>query len=371
MKKNRYIIILAAVVVIGVVALIVARHGSKDATFDQDFHIEDIDAVSKVFIADKQDQQVLLQREIDSVGDTVWTVDNLYPASKPMISLLLETLHDMRIRQQVNKNAVPQAVKLLSARAVKVEVYQQRYFINWFGGKFRLFLHERLAATYFVGHETQDMMACHMFRKGDKVPYIIHIPGFRGYLTPRFVADPYSWRSHNIVDWDIRELQSVEMDIPASPEESFVVRREGEGFVFELTQNHKVVDGFDTARVAQMLSCFANLNFDEFASRVPNSNMETSFNADPRTILRITNTDGRVREVKTYLKYNNPDDTLAMPDTSMYDMFDVDRLYAIIDNTDSVLIQYFVFDNILQPASFFLNPSGVADKPKMVMKEIK
>ena len=43
-----------------------------------------------------------------------------------------------------------------------------------------------------------------------------------------------------------------------------------------------------------------------------------------------------------------------MPDTSMYQMFDINRLYALIDNKDSVLIQYFIFDNILQPASFFL-----------------
>ena len=43
-----------------------------------------------------------------------------------------------------------------------------------------------------------------------------------------------------------------------------------------------------------------------------------------------------------------------MPEQNMYEMFDLNRLYAIIDNKDSVLIQYFVFDNILQPASFFL-----------------
>ena len=354
MRKKKNLIIIAAVVVIGVLALLIARQGAKKATFDQDFHIEDIESVTKIFIADKQNNHVLLQRVADSTHDTMWTVDSIYPASQPMVDMLLETLHDMRIRQQVNKNAVPQAIKLLSARAIKVEVYQQKYFINWFNGKFKLFPHEKLTATYFVGHETQDMMACHMFRKGDKVPYIIHIPGFRGYLTPRFVSDPMLWRSHTIVHWDIHHLQSVELDIPATPEESFAVRRQGEGFTFELTQSHTVVNNFDTARVAQMLSCFANLNFDEFASRVPNSNMDTSFSAGPRTILRVTNTEGTTRELKTYLKYNNPADTLAMPESDMYEMFDLNRLYATIDDKDTLLIQYFVFDNILQPASFFL-----------------
>ncbi len=353
--KKKNLIIIGAVVVIGLLALIIAKRGSRSATFEQDFHVQDIETVTKVFIADKQNNHVLLERVADSTSDTAWLVDGQYPASQPMIDLLLETLHDMRIRQQVNKNAVPQTVKLLSARAVKVEVYQRRWFINWFGGRFRLFPHEKLTVTYFVGHETQDMMACHMFRKGDKVPYIIHIPGFRGYLTPRFVADPMSWRSHEIVHWDVHHLQSVELTIPASPEESFVIRRQGDNFVMELTQSHRIVDGFDTARVAQMLSSFASLNFDEFASRVPNSYIDTSFKSAPRTILRITNTDGITREVKTYLKYNNPDDSLAMPDSNLYEMFDINRLYAIIDNKDSVLIQYFVFDNILQPASFFIN----------------
>lgn len=352
--KKKNIIILSIVAVIGIVALLIARHGAKSATFDQDFHVEDIDAVTKIFMADKQNNQVLLQRVADSTSDTMWTVDGIYPASQPMIDMLLETLHDMRIRQQVNKNAVPQVVKLLSARAVKVEVFQRKYFINWFDGKLKLFPHEKLTVTYYVGHETQDMMACHMFRQGDKEPYIIHIPGFRGYLTPRFVTDPMSWRSHTIVHWDIRQLQRVELEIPSNPGESFAVERQGDGFAFELTQTHTPVANFDTARVAQMLSCFANLNFDEFASRVPNSNMDTSFNAGPRTILRITNTNGTTRELKTYLKYNNPADSLAIPENGMYEMFDLNRLYATIDNKDTVLIQYYVFDNILQPASFFL-----------------
>lgn len=353
MKKNKNLIIVLTVAVIGLVAVAVAKHGSKQATFKQDFHVEDIDAVSKIFLADKQNNHVLLERVADSTADTVWTVDGRYPASQGMIDLLLETLHDMRIRQQVNKNAVPQAIKIISAHAVKVEVYERRHLINWFGGRLKLFPHERLAKTYFVGHETQDMMACHMFRQGDKVPYIIHIPGFRGYLTPRFVADPMLWRSHSIVHWDVRHLQSVELEIPATPEESYKVEREGEGFVFQAGRTP--MPNFDTARVAQMLSCFANLNFDEFASRVPNSNMDTSFKSAPRAILRVKSTEGKTREVKTYLKYNNPTDSLAMRNDELYEMFDLNRLYAIIDNTDTVLIQYFVFDNILQPASFFLN----------------
>ena len=351
--KKRNLIIIIAVVVVGLVALLIARSGSKTSTFPQDYHIEDIDAVTKIFIADKQDNHVLLQRVADSTSEVQWTVDDLYPASQPMVDLLLSTLHDMRIRQQVNRNAVPNVIKLLSSRAVKVEVYQRRYFINWFDGRFRLFPHEK-KITYFVGHETQDLMACHMFREGDKVPYIIHIPGFRGYLTPRFVANPTLWRSHAIVHWNVHQIGRVELTLPNAPQESFAIVRNGEGFDMELTQNHMPLPAFDTARVAQLLACFANLNFDEYASVVPNTEMDTSFAAGAAAILRVTDTSGVSHEVKTYRKYNNPADAMAMPDSTLYNVFDLDRLYAIIDNKDTVLIQYFVFDNILQPASYFI-----------------
>ena len=347
--KKKNIILIAVVAAVAVAALVIALRGSRKATFAQDYHVEDVTSITRIFIADKQENHVLLTR----TGDSTWIVDNQYAASQPMVDLLLETLHTMRIRQQVNRNAIPTVVKDLSARAVKVDVYQRRPLINWFGGKIRLFPREKLTTTYYVGRETQDMMASYMFREGDKQPFIIHIPGFRGFLTPRFVAEPLKWHSHTIVDLDVHQIERVELQIPDSPDENFVVQREGDGFYLELA-NHRRADGFDTARVAQMLSSFTWLNFDEFASIVPNTFADSCVTGTPRTVLSITDTAGHTRVMRTYIKYNNPDDWKAMPDPDMYEVFDLDRLYAIIDNQDTVLIQYYIFDNILQPASYFL-----------------
>ena len=186
------------------------------------------------------------------------------------------------------------------------------------------------------------------------MPYIVHIPGFRGCISPRFYIDPYLWRSHSIVSLPVQKIARVELEIPSMPTESFAVVREGEGFTFNLLNPPTKVEGFDTARVAQLLSSFVNLNFDEYAKVVPKVELDTTFSREPRTILRITDTEGETRELKTYIKYSNPDDLRAMPDTTMYQVFDLDRLYAVLDGKDTVLIQYYTFDNILQPASFFL-----------------
>lgn len=346
-KRNRILIIVATVAVVAaaVIAYVLSR-----PTFKQDYHIEDVTSITKIFLADKENNEVTLTRESDSL----WIVDGEHVASQPMIDLLLETLNTMRIRQQVNKNAAPNAIKDIAAHGVKVEIYQNVPFINWFGGRLRLFSRERLTTTYYVGRETQDMMASFMYRKGDDAPYIIHIPGFRGFLTPRFVADPLKWRSHTIVDLNVREIERVELEIPELEQESFAIVREGEGFAMEMLQGHQRVNGFDTARVAQMLSSFTWLNFDEFASIVPNTFADSCVSGVPRTILRITDTKGNQSEVKTYIKYNNPEDLKAMPDPEMYETFDLNRLYAIVNQKDTVLIQYYIFDNILQPASYFL-----------------
>jgi hypothetical protein len=347
-KKTIVLICIAAAVVL--TAVIVAVSGSRSATFKQDYHIEDINSITKIFLADKQDQHVTLERRADSS----WVVNGTYEANQPLVDLLLETLNTMRIRERVNKNAIPNVVKDIAAHAIKVEVYQREPLINWFWGHLKLFTREKLTVTYYVGRETRDMMGSFMFRKGDKVPYILHIPGFRGFLTPRFVTDPLKWRSHVIVDLNVKAIERIELEIPQNPEEGFAVVRDGEGFSFERLTTHQRAASFDTARVAQLLSSFTWLNFDEFAAIVPNSFADSCVAGVPRTVLRITDTAGVTHELKTYIKYTNPDDLKNIPDSTMYETFDLNRLYAILDNKDTVLIQYYVFDNILQPASYFL-----------------
>lgn len=357
--KKRNLLIISAVVVLGIVTFAVVKVNSRSATFKQDYHITDPNTITRIFMADKENQQVLLTRNEGGTGDSAWMVDNTFFASGAKVDLLLVTLHEMRIRQQVNKAAAANVVKALSAHSIKVEVYQTRYFVNWFRGRFRLFPHEKLTVTYYIGHETQDMMGTNAFREGDKLPVILHIPGFRGFLSPRFITDPLLWRSHRVVDLPVQQIESVQIQIPAMPQESFAIVRDGEGFRFQMLQSKQFVAGFDTARVAQMLSSFVNLNFDEYAKAVPQVELDSTFSKAPRTILTVTDVNGKSRELKTYIKYTNPQDAITMPDTSMYNVFDLNRLYAVLDNKDTVLIQYYVFDNILQPASFFLGQGGM------------
>lgn len=353
MKKKRNIIILLATCVLGLVALLLVLLLNHRSTLD-DFAVKNPETITRIFMADNRDHRVLLTHDLDNTSDSAWMVDEHYYASQPMIDMLVNTMASMRIREKINRAAMPKVVKDLSTNNVKVEVYQKVYRIDWFQGKLKLFPHEKKTVTYYVGHETMDMMGSYILRDGDKEPYVIYMPGLRGMINTRFIADPIPWRSHRITNLDVKNIDRVQLDITTSPEQSYAVVREGEGFYLECGSPLVRVAGFDTARVAQMLSSFTNLNFDEYAMAVPKVEIDSVFSKAPKTVLTVTDKSGNRREVKTYVKYTNPDDIKAMPDTSMYQVFDLNRLYAVIDSKDTVLIQYFVFDNILQPASFFL-----------------
>ena len=341
--KRNIILIAAFAAIIGALVLILNIRKEQDPHNDK-YQSEELDgkSIAKIVMTDKLGNHVTLECNADSS----WTIDGKYPASQPMVDRLLETLQKMRIRAEVNRDAVPNVLKDIAAHGVQVDIYKG----------------SRLIETYYVGRETKDHMASYMLRKGDKIPCEVHIPGFRGYLTPIFTAEAIKWRSHNIVDLDVYDIARIELEIPQAQNESFAIIQKGKDFSMELLEGHRQVHGFDTARVSQMLSKFKNLNFDEFASIVPNSLADSCVKGTPRTILRITDTEGNNCEVDIYLKYANPNDAVAMPDPKLREELDVNRLYAVITggkcgadatSKDTVLIQNYIFDFILQPASYF------------------
>ena len=194
-QQKRNIILLAAIAAILVATVLIwlLRKDQVEGAgpHDSSYQIEDTASVTKIVMTDKLNRKVALIREKNS-----WSVDGKNPASLPMVNNLLETLKKMRIRSEVNRDAVP------------------------------IFSRERLTTTYYVGRETQDHMASFMVRKGDDIPCEIHIPGFRGYLTPIFSAEAIKWRSHVIVDLDVYNIDRIELEIPAVPQESIAVVQE-------------------------------------------------------------------------------------------------------------------------------------------------
>jgi hypothetical protein len=84
----------------------------------------------------------------------------------------------------------------------------------------------------------------------------------------------------------------------------------------------------------------------------------------PFHILTVTDMSGNSTLIKTYHKEATSDELEMYDDLSPYDK---DRLFVLFnDGKDFALIQFYVFDKVLRPLSYFMKPK--ADKIPVSIK---
>lgn len=166
-----------------------------------DFAIQDTNLVTKIFMVNKRGNRVLLQRS----QNNDWVVNGKHIVDEQKIKLLLSTLHDVQIKHPVAPSMHNTAISILASSGIKTEIYQG----------------DELVKTLYVGTETPDKTGTFMLLEGDDEAYITHIPGFVGYLTPRFFLTEIKWRSKLVFNLSPVEIHTVDIDYVNQPEESF------------------------------------------------------------------------------------------------------------------------------------------------------
>lgn len=347
-QKNLYGLI--AIVLLGLIVSVVWLANSKTTTIKQNYHIENVDSIVKITLKDKLGRNIVLDRKQDSL----WVVNKDYECNQSTMQGFLETFANMRIREDVPKAAVNNIVKSLASNGVEVNIYTEDYLIDfWF---IHLFKRIHLDRTFFVGYETQDRLGTYMLKKGDKVPRIVHIPEFRGYLSSRFNTDPDAWKSHNIFHYKQSEIQQLTIDIPNQKSQSFSLKNNGKGFDF-LDFNGQRINNFDTAKVVALLSSFVNMNYESVANNINKAQKDTIFTHTPLYVITINDKKGKKETMTIYLKPGEDEVEIEDPRQGFFvAMSDINRCYALTSKTkDTLVMQYFTLDNVLQPASYFIH----------------
>lgn len=347
-QKNLYGLI--AIVLLGLIVSVVWLANSKTTTIKQNYHIENVDSIVKITLKDKLGRNIVLDRKQDSL----WVVNKDYECNQSTMQGFLETFANMRIREDVPKAAVNNIVKSLASNGVEVSIYTEDYLIDF--GFIHLFKRIHLDRTFFVGYETQDRLGTYMLKKGDKVPRIVHIPEFRGYLSSRFNTDPDAWKSHNIFRYKQSEIQQLTIDIPNQKSQSFSLKNNGKGFDF-LDFNGQRINNFDTAKVVALLSSFVNMNYESVANNINKAQKDTIFTHTPLYVITINDKKGKKETMTIYLKPGEDEVEIEDPRQGFFvAMSDINRCYALTSKTkDTLVMQYFTLDNVLQPASYFIH----------------
>mgnify|MGYP001319369224 CR=1 FL=1 len=186
MKKTHFY--LASIIVLILLMLIfINKNQSKSSLrFDKrNFAIEDTVSINQIILQNRNLEKITLTRETDQ---NQWVLNDSIPANQYLINLLLKTMKEMRVKQPIARAALTNIIKRMAIQHTKVEIFQN----------------DKKMKTIYVGGETQDQLGTFMMIEGAVEPYIMHIPGFNGYLSSRFSCKKELWRSKKVFAHNIK-----------------------------------------------------------------------------------------------------------------------------------------------------------------------
>ncbi|MCK5857098.1 MAG: hypothetical protein KAG64_06380 [Bacteroidales bacterium] len=342
--KNILILALSLMAIIYAINLLTTQNNS---TIDNHFVIYDTSTVQRIFLADKKNNTVDLQRK-----NGTWVLNGDEKPIIENIDILLKTMHSIEVLNPLAKSAYNNGITQLASNSVKVEIYQSKYRINIGGVK--LFKHIVKSRVFYVGGPTANNMGTLMKSEDDDELYITHIPGFRGYLTERFKANTSDWLSHEVFSYSIMDIQRLSVEYPHKPHESYQIINEGNrSFKIIQLMNNLEVTSFDTLRVLEELAAFTIINYESLLDKLSDSRIDSIKQDLPARIVTVESKLGAKRKLTMYYRPNF--EKKESMNGKVFD-FDMDRLYAFVDNKrDVVSVQYFVIDNISRPLSFLVN----------------
>lgn len=312
--------------------LIACNMGSKTTikgTFS-DFGVEDTASIDKIFLADKSNRTVLLERK-----EGYWMVNQKYHVRYDLINNLLNTIKKVSVMQFVAKPAIENVLKDLAVGATKVEIYQN----------------QKLVKTYYVGGPTQNSLGTYMLIQGSDTPFICYVPGFRGYLSPYYMPLEGEWISREIFNHRPSQIEWASLEFAKVPEVSWKIENlDNKNFKVINIHTQQEVEAFDTNRVKDVLSSFTYRGFEQFTTA--NKERLDSVIVPKYYLgkLALQDKNGAIHSVKFYqLPYERP----VTNENGEIDLIDPERMYGVV-NDFVTICQYYTFDPLLVPIDYFL-----------------
>ncbi len=338
MKKTSTVII-AVLLVLAVASVFIYKSKHKSTTVgdeeQRNFKYKDTAAITKIFIADKDGNSSTIKRTARG-----WIVNDKYNCRSDAILNLLETVKHVEVKMPVNKAVKPGVLKYMSAKAVKVEIYAG----------------DNLVKQYYVGHEPPDYEGSYMLltdpESGEnyKDPFVCFIPGFKGYLIPRFITNENEWRDRLVLNYTPPQLKQIKVQHFDMPDSSFTIDLNSTtSFRLKNAKNEDLA--FDEAKLKQYLAYYQNISYEVLITGKNKKLTDSLTRNKPFCVISVTTTDLKTNDYKFY---NKKPVSADIPEHGVTYQNDPDRLYMQFANDKEwALIQYFVFGKLLISSRYF------------------
>ena len=294
------------------------------------FAVKDVDAIDKIIIADKQDNTVILEK----TGKT-WKVNHKFYAREDAIKNLLQAVGKMRVKRPISKTEKELQIRRLATQSKKVVIYQK-------GKKVK---------TYYVGGATSDQYGTFVLLEGSSVPFVVEVPGFLGFLTPRFFATEDLWRENYIFKSSPKNINFVQVLNSEDKTQSFTITKDDNDKFHLLNSENQEMDNIDTLQIQRYLSFFTKISYEAMVVNMDESKRDSLKHSQPFHTITLKAGKNNQQVIKTYHVKN---DTQYDDDGNML-KYDPDRMYGSFNGgKDLATVQFRTFDRITVDPKFFL-----------------
>ena len=247
MKKVTYIYF-AILLLVGSAAifLLTQNRTGTNPNMMKVFAIADTQNVTKIFLADRANNRVLLERK----GPNLWSLNKKYTAYKSRVDLILECIKNVEMKNPLSEKAKKAFLKDMLTGSIKVEIYTHGNDVP--------------EKTYYVGGTTADQLGTIMLMEGSKDPMVTWIPGFEGYLSVRYEAVEKGWRSREVYKIAPSSIREVTYTYPGSTEESFTFKSDGKNFSISSAAHPEKSYTVSPSMAKDFLLGFANIEYEAF-----------------------------------------------------------------------------------------------------------
>ena len=299
-KSQRVIKYLVTIVLIVLIYLSYKTQNRSSSTrlYKKNFEVSDTSKIERIELSNRNLQMVTLRR---SVG--CWRLNDTLYANQSSVNLILKTIKEMRVKNPIARSALKNVIERMGIQNTKVEIFSNNKKIR----------------TIYIGGETADQLGTFMMLEGAKEPYVVHIPGFNGYLSSRFHCRESDWREKNI----FRNLKKISYFNPS------------------INGENGVKSKWSTTDIKYLknIYCEKFLDLKLFNDVI---------NRESFLIFKVI--DENDNEEFIYLKRKKP------PNKEKYKMnkYDMDRFYALYKN-NLMLVQYKQFNDFIASQKSLLN----------------
>ena len=289
---------------------------NKTSSFNTElFSVTDTLSINKIIISDRYDNEIELRR-----NNNQWIVNDSYLVRNDAIKTLLSTLKNIRIKNLLSNEIEKNIEKQISTLGVGVIIYNNNKKIN----------------SFIVGPSTRDHLGTYVYHLKTKKTYSTHIPGFNGFLSPRFGIQANrieinNWRNPTLINYQPNLIDSIFSYDFSNSAKSFKLICGKENNIKNY-QNEIIKDvNFGTLNL--FLNSFTNLNVEKYLNDSLKNNLSNPYK---KIIIYSKN---KIDSLEFYTLNSEQDDDIKN--------YNIKRKIAIKNNEDICLVQDYVFNKVL------------------------